>query len=466
VGKVINNTFWILSASAFNKLSSIILVAVLSRYLGAADFGRFSFAFFYVALFSAIAELGMTPVLIRLLRTEPGLSGEIFLKGALMGLSATLFAAGLAVASAFALGFDGEMTTLVMIASLGLLISFRDVTFRWFLEVPFRAGLRMRLPALLGMGSEMLGLLGVAAAVALGKGLETVLALYVLANLPGFAFLAAASWQQARPCWGRNVPLRSILKEAFPIGASNTINTAYLMLGPLAIYLFGSMEEMGYYALAFRITTSLRIIPEALMHSVYPLLAASSGARQASVLFSRSFGAVSLMALPLALGTMAVAGPVALILGGAGFAPAAEAIKVLIWATAFAFINTCSRFTFNAVELGRLNLISSTGMLMVSAGLSFTLIPLWGLAGAAWSLAAAEGFGLIVNILLLTRRGLALPIGFVSRCIVAAACMLACIYLFPNAVLQVVMGLAVYGAAASLMTGIRPVEIIRQMTGR
>src|SRR3989304_4545137 len=111
VGKVITHPFWILSASAFNKASSIILVLVLSRYLGAADFGRFSFAFFYVTLFSAIAEVGITTVLIRRLRTEPGLSGEIFLKGVIMGLSSTLLAVALLVACAFAF-FDAGMTTL------------------------------------------------------------------------------------------------------------------------------------------------------------------------------------------------------------------------------------------------------------------------------------------------------------------------------------------------------------------
>ncbi len=466
MGRVINNTFWILSASAFNKLSSIALIILLSRYLGAADFGSFSFAFFYVALFSAIAEFGITPALIRRLKIEPSLSGEIFLKGAIMGLGATSLAAALAIGSALASGFEGGMTALIAIASLGLLISFRDMTFRWFLEVPFRAGLRMRLPAVIGMGSEMLGLICVALSVASGKGVETVLAVYVLSNLPGFVFLAVCSWKKARPCWGNSVSCRSILKEALPMGASNAVTTAYLMLGPLALYLFGSMEEIGYYALAFRVTTSLRIIPEALMHSVFPLLAAARGTNVGAFIFSRSFGAVSLAALPMALGITAAAGTIASVLGGEGFAPSAGAIKVLIWATAFAFLNTCSRFTFNALELGRYNLFASIGMLAVSAALSFTLIPVWGLHGAAWALAAAEGFGLIVNILLLTKTGLALPIGFVSKCAAAAACMVVFMYTVPNAFLQVAIGLVVYGAAASLMTGIGPIEIFRHMTGR
>lgn len=421
MGKVINNTFWILSASAFNKVSSIMLVFVLSRYLGAGDFGRFSFAFFYITLFSAAAELGMTPVLIRRLKTEPGLSGEIFLKGLVMGLSSTIITVALLLACAFAFGFDGGMTTLMAIAALGLFISFRDMTFRWFLEVPFRAGLKMQVPAMLGMGSELLGLLCVMAAVSLGMGVDAVLAAYVLSNLPGFMILAIMSWRAARPRWGKGVSWGSIIKEALPVGTSNMINTAYLMLGPMALYFFGSMEEMGCYALAFRITTSLRIIPEALMHSVFPLLAASRA--QASALFSRSFGAVSLMALPLALGVTTAADPIAIVLGGSSFAPSGGAIKVLIWATAFAFLNTCARFTFNAVELGRLNLLSSAVMLALSAALAFTLIPLWGLSGAAWSLTAAEGLGLVVNIVLLIQRGL-------------------------------------------MMTGIRPVEVFRQMTGR
>ena len=445
MGNVLSNTAWILSASAFNKVSSIALVFILSRYLGAADF-----AFFYITLFSSIAEMGLTPVLIRRIRAGEGQPGEMFAKGVFLGLCSSLAAIGLAVAGAFFLGFAEDVRLLIVIASLGLLVSFRDVTFRWFLEVPFRAWLKMRVPALLGMASELMGLVAVLAAVYLGKGVEVILAVYVLSNVPAFMLLALLSFREAGA--GRAVTFSpfSILKEAFPIGLSNTLNTFYLISGSIVLYFYGTIESMGYFAIAFRLTTSLRIIPEALMNSVFPALAsAREDLRQG--IFSRSFGMLTLVAMPLALATAAAADEIAVFFGGSDFAPAGGAIEVLIWATAFAFLNTCARSTFNAVSLGGSNLSVSSAMGALSIALSFALIPAWGLTGAAWSLAITEAAGFALNVMVLSRQGLRLPFGLLARYGAAGLCMLACVLWLPNMFLQVLVGVAAYGGAAALL---------------
>ena len=160
---------------------------------------------------------------------------------------------------------------------------------------------------------------------------------------------------------------------------------------------------------------------------------------------------LTLVAMPLALATAAAADEIAVFFGGSDFAPAGGAIEVLIWATAFAFLNTCARSTFNAVSLGGSNLSVSSAMGALSIALSFALIPAWGLTGAAWSLAITEAAGFALNVMVLSRQGLRLPFGLLARYGAAGLCMLACVLWLPNMFLQVLVGVAAYGGAAALL---------------
>ncbi len=461
--RVFKNTFWMLLPSAFNKASSVLLVIVLARHLGAAGFGSFSFAFFHIVFFSAVSEAGLTTVMIRRMKAEPEKAGDIYRKGLKLGVVSTLAAVSAAIGSGAALGFENDTLLLIALASLGLIVSFRDVAFRWFLEAPFRASLRMRASAVLGMASEGLGLLSVWAAVYIGAGVEAITAAYVLSNLPGFVLLAALSYRAAPAPGVEKASYTVILKEALPIGLSNALNNFYLMLGSLVLFLYGSIEAIGYYALAFRLTTSLRIIPEALMHSFFPLMASRSGREGAGMYFRRSLGIMAFMALPLALETAALSHEITLFLGGASFSPASEALSVLVWATALYFFNACSRSALNAAALGGRNLAVSSVMAAASVALSFALIPERGLSGAAWSLVLAEGAGLAAYSAVLGRVGFALPLGFIGKCLLASACMLGCMSLFDGPFIKLSSGLAAYFAASAIVTGTGPMRAAKAL---
>jgi len=150
----------------------------------------------------------------------------------------------------------------------------------------------------------------------------------------------------------------NMIKEAFPIGLSNILTTVYLVIGSLILFQLRGAEDVGYYALAFRLTTSLRIIPEAMMHSLFPLLARAHVGEPLRVkaLFRTAIRYGALLAFPLAFGTMVAAPSIAVLMGGKDFRPAGIALSILIWATFLAFFNTVTRFTFNAISLQRCNL--------------------------------------------------------------------------------------------------------------
>lgn len=446
--RIFSNTGWMLLGNIFNKASNIVLLYILSRYLGADGFGKFSFIFFYVALFGCVAEMGLTSVLIKqVVNIDSVKASEIQGKGICIGLIFTVLAILLAWSGAYILNYQQDIKYLIFITSIGLIISFRDITFRWILEVPFRASLNMAYPILLGILSELLGLISVLVAVYKQGSIEIIVALYVLSSLPGFLVLLLLSMKSIMPSFARwHIGVYNMIRESFSIGLSNILTAVYLVIGFLMLFQFRGANEVGYYALAFRLTTSLRIIPEAMMHSVFPFLARAhlEEPPRVKTIFRASIGYGAMIAFPLVIGTMVVAQSIVVLVGGISFKPAATALSILICATFLAFFNIILRFTFNAISLQRYSLWISISMAAASVILSFLFIPIYGFLGAGYALVFAEGIGIVFGLFIANSFSMSLPLKIMGKYLIASLVMGVSIWFLSNLFLQLLIGIIIY----------------------
>jgi O-antigen/teichoic acid export membrane protein len=154
-------------------------------------------------------------------------------------------------------------------------------------------------------------------------------------------------------------------------------------------------QEVGYYAVAVRVTEALSMLPEALMLSVFPILAASlhSAPERFRHTYRLSFKYLTTIILPVALAfTLARHELVALVFG-ASYAGGATALAILAWGMFFGYTGAVYLNLFIVHSLHRLMLVVSLVALTVNIGLNLWLIPRYGAAGAA----AATVFSNIVG---------------------------------------------------------------------
>jgi len=59
------NTFYLLGASIYQKLLSLIYLILLARFLGVENFGKYAFAFSFTVMFSVFLDLALSTVLTR-----------------------------------------------------------------------------------------------------------------------------------------------------------------------------------------------------------------------------------------------------------------------------------------------------------------------------------------------------------------------------------------------------------------
>ena len=59
------NTFYLLVAYAYQKVVALFYFIILARYLGADNFGKYTFAISFTALFAVLIDVGLFAVLTR-----------------------------------------------------------------------------------------------------------------------------------------------------------------------------------------------------------------------------------------------------------------------------------------------------------------------------------------------------------------------------------------------------------------
>ena len=62
---IFKNTLWIAAATGISKLLKLILIIYIARGLGAAEYGKFTFALAFISLFLILQDFGLSNIVIR-----------------------------------------------------------------------------------------------------------------------------------------------------------------------------------------------------------------------------------------------------------------------------------------------------------------------------------------------------------------------------------------------------------------
>jgi O-antigen/teichoic acid export membrane protein len=432
-------------------LIGIASIAVLTRYLGAADYGRYTLALAFVAAFGVAADIGLYTILVRELARTPERTSELV--GNALTLRAILWvgASGLAAAIAFAVGYEPRVRAAVALAALPMGLGLLQAA----VQAVFQARLDMLPVAVAEVSGRAVAFALAVLVAALDLGFYAVLLAAAGGALASLVFTAAAAARRGvdlRPRADRAV-WRTLVVAALPLGLSLGLTELYFRADQLIISAFRPIEEVGLYGLAFRVVELAATLPGALLASVFPVLAEGRerGALQAA------FDVFVVLGAPLALGGLVLADDVVIAVAGAEFAGAADPLRILLFAIALAFVNGLFGFLLVARDRQRDVLRINLAALAVNLGLNVALVPSLGIEAAA-------AIGVLSELVILAGSWRYLrPLGewpgwgLLPKALLAAVVMTLVLWPadgLPLAVL-VVLAVAVYGGVLGLTGGLR-----------
>jgi len=395
--KIAYNSFISVFSRGLNLVASLVIIGLLTRYLGREGYGAYSTVLAFVYIFSVLADLGLYSLSVREI-SRPGVDEQKIIRNAFsIRFFAGLFLFVLAAATVWLLPYSETVKKGVMIASIGF----------WFLSNTnvligvFQKHLRMDKVALAEFFSRLLqlglvwffvsrdfGFLSFVWAMTAASFLNLILAILFLRKYGGLRLELDFVF------WGK------FLKQSLPLAAASVLVMVYFKLDTVMLSLMKTQDEVGLYSLAYKVLESLIFLPTMFVGLMMPFFSRffvqSLEKFKASVFFTQKIFLI--FACPLVLGGVFLSRRIILFLAGEQFVPAAWTLSILMMAVGVIFFGALYSSVLIAINRQKkLTLIYGLGA-VVNLGLNFVFIPRYSYNGAALTTLFTE---LLVTLLML-----------------------------------------------------------------
>ncbi len=380
---------YIVVLNSFLKVFSTVVLSLLSirlitGYLGQDGFGKYATILAFFAFFSALADLGLAPMMAREISREGAdeqkILGSII---TLRFLSSTALVA-LSPLILFFFDYSGDVKTGILIAAFAILFSTLSVTLNGIFQKRLamdKVAIIEFLGKLLQVGmvalviKEDLGFLAVAATLLVSLSFNALLAFILCRRYAIFSLhIDTAHW-------------KSFLRESWPMGMTAIITFAYFKMDTILLSVMQSNAHVGIYNVAYKIMENLIFFPAMLAGLILPLLSRFifTDRRQFEEIANKTFKVFLLIVTPLIIGTWFLAGDIVRIVSGTGFQESAPVLRILIFALSFIFFG--HYFNMLLVVGNAQKRLMQT--LMIAAAfniiLNIFLIERYSYTGAAWA---------------------------------------------------------------------------------
>lgn len=378
-----------LLAQAVDKILPVAILLYLARTLEQEDFGVYTFIIAYLAFFQTATEYSIDTVLVRTMSQLPEKRNALLQAGLGLKLATAVLAALLATLLAGPVSGGRAPLAMALLASLGMVTAMGSAYRSWL-----RA--QLRIGGVFGVAAGRALLLGggVFVAVRVGMGLYAIFVAIAAANL--VAFLGIALW------FRRSVTPRArfereswalLIRGALPLAGNAFAMTVSLRVGQILLMSMRGAVDVGMLAAASRVSEAFSLLPEALMISVYPLMA---GLHLNDLPRLLSTAERSTRYLMLATGVpvvvCAVAGPeVMALLFGPSFADAGPALSILVFMALFSASGTVIINLLVAAHREKVLYFNTMAFAAASIPLSYALISRGGYTGAAVAILVTSG---------------------------------------------------------------------------
>ncbi|MDP2684694.1 MAG: flippase [bacterium] len=387
--KIAHNTIIQIIGKGISTVIGIIVIGMLTRYLGKGGYGQYTTIMAFLQFFGVLVDMGLYIILIKKI-SEPGvdeakITSNIF---TLRLISAIIFL-GLAPLVVLLFPYPEIIKVGVLVTSF----SFLGITLNQVLVGVFQKHLRMDKVVI----AEVIGRLFLVGltfyAIQQDLGLLWVMGAVVVGSLVNFLFTFLFSRQFVRIKMAFNFDVwRQVIKESWPIAVSIAFNLVYFKFDTIVLSLFKEDEAVGIYGASYKVLEVLTTFPAMFAGLVLPLLAAAwlaADKEKFQRVLRKSFDAMIMIAIPLVVGTLFLAGPIMDMIAPE-FTDSARVLQILIFATATIFIGNLFGNTVVALNQQKKMMWLYLMVAIISVGGYLILIPKYSYFGAAGMTIAAE----------------------------------------------------------------------------
>lgn len=459
---IAKNTVIQVAGKFIGTILGIMTVAVMTRELGTDGYGQFTTIVSFLQFFGILVDFGLSLTMITLLSAADADENSIVSNIFTMRLVSGVAFFGLAAALGFAFPYPIAVKIGIAVASIASL----GTALTQVLVGVFQKHLTVHKAAIAEVSSRTLLFAGVALVAWLNAGMLAMVLVLTACNSIQFLLnlLFAGRHVRFRLAFDQ-LMWRKIVSASWPIGVSIALNLIYLKGDIIILSLVRSEAEVGLYGAAYKVLDVVTVVPMVFMGVVLPVIASSWAAGNGedfSRRLGRAFDALSLFAIPLAIGTFPVAADLMRLVAGHEFGPAGRYLSVLMLAGSSVCWGALFGHAIVALGLQRKAIWIYGVDAAISLVLYLILIPKFGAIGAAWVTFFSEAFIVAATAFMVTRATKTRPsFGIAGRALFAGIGMLGVLLAASqlHVAARIPLGIATYVGLLLLVGGL-PQDII------
>jgi O-antigen/teichoic acid export membrane protein len=399
---VFKNAFWISLAETVIHFLKFILVILVARYLGATEYGKFSFAFSFVTLFGIFFDSGLSAIITKELakdKQQESHFAALFSLKLFIGLIVSIF---IIVGSLF-ITPDNVVRRLILLLCIYLFLAELCATF----FALFRARQKMEYEAWIKIfSSVLLTALGAALiyksrfiiTLGLAYALSSIFSLVVVYALFHFNFLKLRIFVD-KGVWGR------FFAMSWPLALISGLTTVYNNTDSVMMGWMGQITATGIYSAVYKIAGIIFIPIGFITQSFYPVLSGFlSNREKLQKSFNLQFNALVLFAMPFLFGGLALSNRLIGLFYGKEFISGVPAFMLLLVSTIIISIYiSCNQILIIFDQQKKLFLVFAVGAAM-NVVLNYLLIPKLSLFGSSLATVFTHLFVLAALFVLVRRH--------------------------------------------------------------
>ena len=393
--KVLKNASWIIICKVIQSLLALVINMLTARYLGPSNFGLITYAASLVAFAVPLMQLGFTNILVQEIIYRPEREGEILGTSILLSTASSLFCIAGVTAFAYAMNPDERETVIIcLLYSVLLLFQAMDMIEYWF-----QAKLLSKYTSLVSLfvyfvvASYKIWLLVTEKSVywfaisnALDYGLISISSIIIYRRIGGDHFRFSPELAV------------SMFNKSKHYIVSSMMITIFAQTDKIMLKQMLDETATGYYGAAVACAGLTGFVFAALIDSFRPSI--FEGPKINEEVFSHRltllYSVIIYLSLLQSAAMTVLARLVILILYGAAYAPAASALRIVVWYTTFSYIGAVRNIWILAKNKQKYLWVINLSGALANVLLNWLLIPLIGIHGAALASLITQFFTNIV----------------------------------------------------------------------
>ena len=398
--KIAFNTIVSAGARIIGLALSLVIIGLISRYLGQDGFGYYSTVLAFLFFFTVLADFGLYSICLREISQPNADKKKIVNNIFTIRFFCGLFIFALSPLIVYFFPYPDHVKLGVLIGAVGFwLMSNQQV-----LIGIFQKYLRMDKVAL----GELLGRLVQLGLVVffIKQDLGDFSFLFIISALVGGAlinFILVFFFSQ------KYVPIsfefdfkfwKSILKESLPLALAIIFTMVYFKIDTIMLSLMKPVTDVGIYNLAYKFLESLLFFPAMFVGLIMPLMSeyAFSAREKFKQITQKTLDILLIFIVPMIIGTIFFSKKIVVLIAGQEFILSAGVLNILIFSAGIIFLGVLFSNMIIALKKQK-SLIYIYGIgVIVNLIANFIFIPKYSYYGAAYTTFLTE---LIVTVLML-----------------------------------------------------------------